>query len=75
MCWVQRTKAKVHDQTLQILERVGVGMSRPMKSAAACGRREPAIDDQGRKAFFSPEIVERALATAPAPLPVGGPLQ
>lgn len=56
--------AKVHGQTLKVLERVGVGIP---SAEIRGGLREAgaAVDDSSQKAFFSPELVEEALATAP----------
>lgn len=56
--------AKVHEQTLRILEKVGVGVpSDDIRS----GLREAgaSVDDETRKVFFSPEVVESAMAEAP----------
>jgi len=55
---------KVHGQTLQILERAGIGlpsesMRRRMEEAGA------RVDHAARKVFLSPELVESALESAP----------
>lgn len=56
---------KVHDQTLRILERVGIGIPSE-EIRRGLGEAGATIDDDSRKAFFSPALVEGALGTAPA---------
>jgi trimethylamine--corrinoid protein Co-methyltransferase len=55
---------KVHEQTLRILEKVGVGVP---SDEIRTGLREAgaSVDDETRRVFFSPEVVESALAKAP----------
>ena len=57
--------AKVHAQTLQILERVGVGIP-SVEIRDGLRVAGATVDDSSQKVFFSAEAVDRALQDAPS---------
>jgi len=56
---------RVHEQTLQVLARIGVGFPSAGIRAGLC-EAGATVDDNDQRVFFSAQLVEQALASAPA---------